>query len=119
MSLPEQLHRTVIEQPDFLDVGIAVETYLEEVACEGGGYFLLFSRSVTWMGFAEDMRLYSGRSYLQGQKEGIHQVIKIEFPDRDSALSVSENWHKVGCITAEQMKPQIKAAALLKLASGM
>ena len=119
MSTIEQLHRTVIVQPDFLDVGIAVETYVEEVTGQEKTYFLLFHHSVTWMGFAEDAHCVSQRSYLKGRIEGLEQVIRIEFPDREKAVAVSENWHQIGCIVAEQMKHAIKAATLVKFAGSM
>jgi len=108
VNKPELTHRNTIVQPGFLDVGIAVETYIEDRET----YFCLSSRTVTWMGFSEDMKLFSEKAYLKDTIDGLNQVVVIEFETREAALSVSEDWHNVSCALAEAQKRKIKEATL-------
>lgn len=98
------LHKTVIVQPDFLDVGIAVETYKEVVKEK----FFIYSVVKTWAGFEPSIYTLSERFYFKGTLKGLEQEIKLEFTE-EGIQGISELYHQMFEIQAKALKNQFKA----------
>lgn len=98
------LHETIVEQPDYLGVGIAVKTYLEPV----GSKFLVYSQIEAWVGFDDSIRATSAKLYMEGHVDDIEQLIKLELPTEDAAIAVSTPYHELICMVADKGKQALK-----------
>ena len=110
------LKRTVIEEADFLEVGIAVCVYQEKHA----DYSHLYTQNEVWMGFNPDIKLITKRIYLEGTIEGLHQIVKIELPHK--AVEDEElvnTWNEYACEVSKALKHNIKLAALVEFGKGL
>ncbi|MDD5417136.1 MAG: hypothetical protein PHU12_04135 [Candidatus Aenigmarchaeota archaeon] len=108
------LHKTVIVQPDFLDVGIAVETYKEVVKEK----FFIYSVVKTWAGFEPSIYTLSERFYFKGTLKGLEQEIKLEF-NEEGIKAISELYHQMFEIQTKALKKEFQAAYLVSVTKRM
>ena len=108
------LHKTIVVQPDFLDVGISVETHKEPI----NDKFFIYSVIKTWAGFEPSIYTLSDKFYFKGTFKGLEQEIKLEFSE-ESIQDISELYHQMFEIQAKALEKQFKAAFFLAISKHM
>lgn len=96
---------TVVEEPDFLGVGIKVSTFAELL----GAKYVVYSQTETWFGFDTNIAFSSQKVYLEGKVEGLEQTVRIELSDVDVARAAGKLFHELAVKIAEVGKTLIKA----------
>ena len=112
------LHRTVIQEADFLGVGIAVETCCEHHAEEDREWWYLFYQCVTWVGLMPEVLLSNPPVYMMGKIKGLNQEIKIEL-SMEAIEEVSQPFHSVAEHYTSALKPALVAGTFVALAKAM
>lgn len=100
----ELLKRTVIQEGDILTLGVAVETYREQLTEK----WVLFNQYVVEFdpGISRSkMQATTDKIYLEGEVADLEQVIKLEFTLEALADNpIVEVFHAIGVEAAEKHK---------------